>query len=156
MRLSVHHKLPVIEGSVLLAAVLRTNVFLSVLIVFPILFSLIGLKWGDLGFVDRAWYTSVVIAYAVLEVPRLIMGMNGNKERSVSSLIGFVTLSLTFHIGIMAVYHAMVPRKNSLDYAISTVEIILAGAEVLLAIVEIRKMVRQNTVNFYVSLGMDV
>lgn len=155
MRLSVHHKQPVIEGSVLLAAVLRTNVFLSVLIVFPILFSLIGLKWDKMGFVDRAWYSSVIIAYGVLEVPRLVMGINGNKERSVSSLIGFVTLSLTFHIGIMAVYHAMVPRKNSLDYAISTCEIILAACEILLAIVEIRKMVRQNTVDFYVSLGMD-
>lgn len=156
MRLSVHHKLQVVEGSVLLAAVLRTNVFLSIFIVFPILFSLIGLKWEHLGFVDRSWYSSVVIAYGVLEVPRLYMGIKGNKVRSVSSLIGFVSLSLTFHMAIMCVYHSMVPRKNSLDFAISVCEVILAGAEVLLALLEIRKMVRQNTVNFYVSLGMDV
>jgi hypothetical protein len=155
MRLSVHHKRQVVEGSVLLAAVLRTNVFLSIFIVFPILFSLIAIKWDQLGFVDSAWYSSVVIAYAILEIPRLFMGIKGNKVRSVSSLIGFVTLSLTFHMVIMWVYNTMVPRKNSLDYAISVCEIILATAEVILAVLEIRKMVRQNTVNFYVSLGVE-
>lgn len=154
MRLAIHHTHKVVEGSVLLAAVLQTNLFLSLIIFYPIMLALVGLKWPDLGFVDRSWYLSIITTFAVMEVPRLYMGIRGNKHRSVSSMIGFVALSLTTHLAIMAVYHAMIPRKNSLDYAVSAVEIILAGGEVILAVVEIRKMVRQNTVNFYVNMGV--
>lgn len=140
----------------MLAAVLQTNLFLSLIIFYPIMLALIGLKWERLGFVDRSWYMSIVCTFAVLEAPRLYLGIGGNKNRSVSSLIGFIALTLTTHLAIMGVYNAMVPQKTSLDYAVSVVELILGIIEVIMALVETRKLVRQNTVNFYVNLGADL
>lgn len=156
MRVRVHHRLKVVEGSVLFAAVLQANRYLSLILFYPIMLALIGLKWKRLGFVDRAWYLSIVTAFTVLEIPRLYLGVKGNKHRSVSSMIGFVALTFFTNIAIMIVYNIIVPRKTSLDYSMSILELIFAFSEILLALIETRRMVRSNTVKFYVGEYDDI
>ena len=115
--------------------------------------ALFGQKIRTLDYVSSCWYSSIITAWVLFEIPRLYLGLRGNTNRSVASLLGFTALTLTLDLALMIVYNMIVPKKNSLDYAVSICQLFFAASETLLAVWSMIRIVRENTVDFYIRLG---
>ena len=154
MRLAVYHQSAVNKSSVSLHIALKTNTYFSFLMFLIVVWiNYINKVRNGLGEVNRAWYGGVVVLWTVMEAPRLLLGSRGNLQGNVASLVGFLMLTILGFFPIMIVYNVIIPEGNSVDYAISVVQLMLGVAEVLLCLRMIRRTVRESTYNFFVFLG---
>jgi hypothetical protein len=154
MRLNVHHRLKVVDGSVFLAMFVSVNLFLSLLVFYPVMIAQFAIKWDDgFTYIDKRWFTSVTVTFLAMEMPRLYMGWAGNKYRSVAQLIGFIALTLSANTALMIVWNIMAPQFTALDFSLTVCELTVAGLEVCYAVSVLRSMIKQNTVDFFIYLG---
>jgi hypothetical protein len=153
MRLAVHHRKQPVGGSTLFAMLIQVNWYLTFLVSYPVMLTLFAEKFQRLDFVSRAWYTSLITGWVAFEVPRLYLGQRGNRNRSVASLIGFTALTLTLDTALMIVFNLIIPYKNSMDYAVTVCQLFFAAVELIFVVRLMTKIVRENTVDFYVKLG---
>ena len=157
MRLRVHHRGKHVICSPTLSILLLSNALFSALIfvVFAWI-SLISKRRKGLGDSTATWYAGILLGWCICEVPRLRLGFQGNSRRSVPSMIGFILLTLCVHVALMLVFSRITPRMDSLDYALSVVQIIYGCLEILFAVKLLRYLVKNNTIDFYVNLGSSI
>jgi hypothetical protein len=154
MRLAVYHRSAVNNSSVSFHIALKTNTYFSFLMFLVVVWiNYISKVRNGLDEVNRAWYGSVVVLWTIMEAPRLLLGSRGNLQGNVASLVGFLMLTFLGFFPIMIVYNVIIPEGNSVDYAISVVQLMLGVAEVVLCLRMIRRTVRESTYNFFVFLG---
>lgn len=154
MRLAVHHKSAVNKSSVSLHIALKTNLYFSFLMFLIVVWiNYISKVSNGLGEVSRAWYGSVVVLWTLMEGPRLLLGTRGNLQGNVAALVGFLLLTFFGFFPIMIVYNVVIPEGNSVDYAISVVQLMMGAAEVLLCVRMIGRTAKESTYNFFVFLG---
>jgi hypothetical protein len=153
MRLAVHHRKNVVGGSTLLAMLVNTNWYMTFFVSYPVMLALFAQKFESLDYVSSCWYTSIITAWVLFEIPRLYLGLRGNRNRSVASLLGFTALTLTLDLALMIVFNIIIPLKNSMDYAVTVCQLFFAASETVLVIQAMIRIVRENTVDFYVKLG---
>lgn len=158
MRLQVHHAQRRIGGNVILAILVQWNILFSLCIYAVVAFAYYGKRLVERqpGEIERAWYGSIVGGWAITEGARLSLGYRGNVHQSVSHLFGFVAMTFATYMSLLALYFRFVPNKGPMDYSISVVGLIFAVLESVFGIAAVSKLIRRNTVQFYVHLGATI
>jgi hypothetical protein len=154
MRKAVHHNRPILRGSTFLQLVVTWNALYSLLVFIAVAWAGYAEKLGnpELDQIQRAWYGAVLFGWIIMEPPRLALGL-AKSGQSVAHLFGFVILTVTVHVLIMAIYNAGIPFRNSLDTSISAIQLVFAAVEIVLGGNALRNLVRRSTIDFYVNLG---
>jgi hypothetical protein len=155
MRLSVHHDKRTVRGSTVLALAVYWNTLYSLFIFVIVAWVVYANKLVDetMTPLSRAWYAAIIALWMFCEVPRLLLGRRGNETQSVAHIFGFLILTIMSHMGMMLVYNVAVPWRNSLDYAVSIVQLMFGFVEIVVGVHTLRHLVRRNTVDFYVHVG---
>lgn len=154
MRVEVHHNKPVVHGNPYLGLIVFWNSLYSLFVFFIAGWVFWSEKFEKLNALQSAWYTAMLAVWAVLEPVRLRLGIRGNRVQSVAHLFGFVLLTLLVHIIVMAAYNVIVPVRNSFEYSMSIVQLLFGVVEFVVGVVTLRHLVRRNTVDFFVHVGM--
>lgn len=154
MRVQVSHNERTIGGSALLAVCITANAWYSLLI-------FVVAAWAhyqdklmkyNMSPVDRAWYGAIIAFWMLGEAPRLMLGNKGNTKQSGALMFAFLALTAFDHIVIMFAYIFVIPKKSSLDVALGSVQLLLAGLEIIFGLYNMMSMVKSNTIDFYVGL----
>jgi hypothetical protein len=158
MRVSVHHRRQVVRGDPYLTLVVMWNALYSLFVFFVAMWVAYDGKLVDrpnrtLDDLDRAWYTAALAVWTFTEPARLYLGVRGNRVMSVSHLVGFLILTLCVHIPVMLLFNTSIPFGNSLDFAVSTIQLMFGFSELLIGTWMLRSLARRNTVEFFVKLG---
>ena len=154
MRVAVHHNRPILRGSTALQLVVTWNALYSLIVFITVAWAAYTekLQRPELDRIQRAWYGAVLFGWIILEPARLALGL-AKSGQSVAHLFGFVILTMTVHLLVMAIYSAAIPFKNSLDQSISALQLAFGFVEVILGLYALVHLVRRSTIDFYVNLG---
>ena len=157
MRLAVHHEMQTMSSSTLLSVLVQMNFWFSTFIFVIIMWAVYAEKLSQgMSDLDRVWYGAILGIWMLTEAPRLHLAQKGNSTHSVAHLLGFLVLTFVTHLTCMIVLNLQVPKKHSLDYAVSVMQLFFGVCEAVVAIATLRRIIRRNTVDFYVHLGQGV
>jgi hypothetical protein len=156
MRVHVRHGQREIRSDTLFAVLTSWNVLFSCAVCIPVLWinfiRKTQLAGAPLGEVERIWYGAVLLLWSACELPRLYLGVTGNRDHLVAPLLMFALLTVLVHTVVMFVFNVSTPRGDALDKGLTSVQLLFAFCELALCWPLGQRMVHQNTVDFYACL----
>lgn len=155
MRARVYHRHRVSRTSALLNGLLMMSVFFSLCFTAPVMLTYVGIKWNRFTKTESVWMLLVFFLWFSFEVARLLFGFSGNKRMLPAYHFAFLLLTLSQFV-FMVIYFMMVPERRDLEYSIYVTQMLLLGLETLAGVRLLWRLMRNNTINFYVALGAPV
>ncbi|EAN78388.1 putative membrane protein, putative [Trypanosoma equiperdum] len=151
MRVLTHHRHAVNRGSATLGGLTMVNTAYSFLFAFPVAVVSLVVRWHKkLTLNQRALCVTCLVVWTLVDVLRLHLGYSGNRKQYVPSLIGFFVMTLLPQLPLAIAYNLAWPHLSSLDYATSTVMIMLLVAEIVFSLRVIVRLIRNNRIDYYV------